>query len=54
MSKNKTQDQYHLTVEDKISIYELFAKYARSVDTKDYELYKSVFWDDAVIDYRNA
>lgn len=29
----------------------LLYRYARAVDTKDWELYRSVFTDDAVIDY---
>ena len=29
-------------------------RYARAVDTKDWELYRSVFTDDAVIDYSSA
>lgn len=39
---------------DKIEIYELLARYARGVDTKDWELYKSVFTPDAFIDYSSA
>jgi hypothetical protein len=39
---------------DKIEIYELLARYARGVDSKDWELYKSVFTPDAFIDYSSA
>jgi SnoaL-like domain len=38
-------------VADELAIAALLARYARSVDTKDWELYRSVFTDDAVIDY---
>jgi ketosteroid isomerase-like protein len=38
-------------VSDHGDIAALLAKYARAVDTKDWELYRSVFSDDAVIDY---
>jgi 3-phenylpropionate/cinnamic acid dioxygenase small subunit len=41
-------------VHDKLEIYELLARYARGVDSKDWELYKSVFTPDAFIDYRSA
>jgi 3-phenylpropionate/cinnamic acid dioxygenase small subunit len=39
---------------DKIEINELLARYARGVDSKDWELYKSVFTPDAFIDYSSA
>jgi ketosteroid isomerase-like protein len=32
----------------------LLYRYARAVDTKDWDLYRSVFTDDAVIDYSSA
>lgn len=32
----------------------LLYRYARAVDTKDWELYRSVFTDDAYIDYSSA
>lgn len=32
----------------------LLYRYARAVDSKDWELYRSVFTDDAVIDYSSA
>ena len=39
---------------DKIEIQELLARYARGVDDKDWELYRSVFTADAHIDYTSA
>ena len=39
---------------DKIEIRELLARYARGVDTKDWELWKSVFTPDATLDYSSA
>jgi len=36
---------------DELAITRLLYRYARAVDTKDWELYRSVFTDDAVIDY---
>lgn len=42
------------TVSDKLEIHELLARYARGVDDKDWELYRSVFTDDAFIDYSSA
>lgn len=39
---------------DKLEIQELLARYARGVDTKDWELWKSVFTPDAQIDYSSA
>ena len=41
-------------VGDKLEIHELLARYARGVDTKDWELYRSVFAPDATIDYTSA
>ncbi|KUH85180.1 MULTISPECIES: nuclear transport factor 2 family protein [unclassified Mycobacterium] len=41
-----------LSVEAEIAA--LLYRYARAVDTKDWELYRSVFTDDAVIDYSSA
>ncbi len=35
-------------------IVALLYRYARAVDTKDWPLYRSVFTDDAVIDYSSA
>ncbi len=39
---------------DKLEIHELLARYARSVDDKDWDLYRSVFTADAHIDYTSA
>jgi len=39
---------------DKIEIRELLARYARGVDSKDWELWKSVFTPDATFDYSSA
>jgi hypothetical protein len=41
-------------VADKLEIHELLARYARGIDTEDWELWKSVFTDDAVVDYSRA
>ena len=41
-------------LQDKIEIQELLARYARGVDTRDWELWKSVFTEDAVLDYTSA
>ncbi len=41
-------------VQDKLEIHELLARYARGVDTKDWELWKSVFTLDALVDYSSA
>lgn len=41
-------------VHDKIEIHELLARYARGVDSKDWELWKSVFTADATLDYSSA
>ena len=39
---------------DEAEIARLLYRYARAVDTKDWELYRSVFTQDAVIDYSSA
>ena len=41
-------------VEDQLEIRALLARYARGVDTKDWETYRSVFTEDAHIDYSSA
>ena len=41
-------------VSDEAEIAGLLYRYARAVDTKDWELYRSVFTDDAHIDYSSA
>ena len=38
-------------ISDELEISALLTRYARAVDTKDWDLYRSVFTDDAVIDY---
>lgn len=44
----------HAGVSDDAEIARLLYRYARAVDTKDWELYRSVFSDDAYIDYSSA
>ncbi|WP_264022485.1 nuclear transport factor 2 family protein [Mycolicibacterium pyrenivorans] len=39
---------------DETAIAQLLYRYARAVDTKDWQLYRSVFTDDAHIDYSSA
>lgn len=41
-------------VADELEIAALLNRYARAVDAKDWELYRSVFTDDAQIDYSSA
>ena len=41
-------------VADKLGIQEQLARYARGVDTHDWELWKSVFTEDAVVDYSQS
>jgi 3-phenylpropionate/cinnamic acid dioxygenase small subunit len=41
-------------LEDKIEIGELLARYARGVDSKDWDLWRSVFTPDAYVDYSSA
>jgi uncharacterized protein (TIGR02246 family) len=41
-------------LQDKIEIQELLARYARGLDTKDWEVWKAVFTPDAVLDYSSA
>jgi ketosteroid isomerase-like protein len=41
-------------VSDEAEIARLLYRYARAVDTKDWDLYRSVFTDDAHIDYSSA
>lgn len=40
-----------MTIADELEIHRLLARYSRSLDTRDWELFRSVFTDDAVIDY---
>lgn len=39
---------------DQVEITNLLTRYAHAVDTKDWELYRSVFTADAIIDYSSA
>jgi hypothetical protein len=39
---------------DQLEITALLNRYARAVDTKDWDLYRSVFTDDAHIDYSSG
>lgn len=41
-------------VADRIEIAELLARYARGLDTKQWDVWRSVFVADAYIDYRSA
>ena len=41
-------------VADKIEIHELLARYARGVDTHDWDLWRSVFTEDAIVDYSQS
>lgn len=43
-----------LRISDELEITALLNRYARAVDTKDWELYRSVFTEDAHIDYSSA
>ncbi len=42
------------TLADRIEIGDLLTRYATSVDTKDWDLFRSVFTEDATIDYTSA
>jgi 3-phenylpropionate/cinnamic acid dioxygenase small subunit len=42
------------TLADRLEINDLLTRYAHSVDSKDWALYRSVFTDDAFIDYESA
>lgn len=41
-------------ISDRLEIQEALARYARAVDSKDWQLWKSVFTADAYLDYRSA
>jgi hypothetical protein len=41
-------------LQDRLDIHELLARYARGVDDNDWDLYRSVFTEDAYIDYSSA
>ena len=38
-------------VQDQLDIAALLARYARAVDTEDWELWRSLFTEDATVDY---
>jgi len=42
------------TLADRLEINDLLTRYAHSVDSKNWTLYRSVFTDDAFIDYESA
>jgi SnoaL-like domain len=44
----------HQRISDELEIAALLNRYAGAVDTKDWQLYRSVFTDDAHIDYSEA
>lgn len=41
-------------IQDHIQIQHLLTQYARAVDTKNWELYRSLFTEDAILDYSSA
>lgn len=41
-------------VADRLEIHELFARYARGVDRKQFDVWKTVFTDDAVMDFTSV
>jgi 3-phenylpropionate/cinnamic acid dioxygenase small subunit len=41
-------------LQDKMEVHELLARYARGVDTRDWDLWRSVFTPDATVDYSSA
>ncbi|WNG87218.1 nuclear transport factor 2 family protein [Mycobacterium sp. ITM-2016-00317] len=41
-------------ISDRLEIQSLLSKYARAVDTRDWDLWRSLFTDDAVVDYSSA
>lgn len=41
-------------ISDRLEIGDLLARYARAVDTKDWALWRTVFTEDAHLDYRSA
>lgn len=42
------------TLADRLEIQDLLTRYAHAVDTKDWDLYRTVFTPDAFIDYESA
>lgn len=51
---NQAQVTDAARVADQLEIAALLTRYARAVDTKDWDLYRSVFTEDAHIDYSSA
>lgn len=51
---NQTREMDAQRLSDELPITALLNRYARAVDTKDWNLYRTVFTDDAVIDYSSA
>jgi hypothetical protein len=43
-----------LAIADRLEIQEQLARYARGVDTRDWDLWKSVFTPDAIVDYSKS
>jgi 3-phenylpropionate/cinnamic acid dioxygenase small subunit len=41
-------------ISDRLEIEDLLTRYAHAVDTKDWDLYRTVFTEDAFIDYESA
>ncbi|ANI42472.1 nuclear transport factor 2 family protein [Mycolicibacterium vaccae] len=41
-------------ISDRLEIEALVHKYARAVDTRDWDLWRSLFTDEAVVDYSSA
>jgi len=41
-------------ISDRLEIQGLLAKYARAVDTRDWDLWRSLFTEDATVDYSSA
>lgn len=41
-------------IADKLEIHEQLARYARGVDTQDWDLWRSVFTEDATVDYSRS
>lgn len=41
-------------ISDRLEIQGMLAKYARAVDTRDWVLWRSLFTDDATVDYSSA
>ena len=50
----QSRDVDHQYLADRLAISDFLTTYAHAVDTKDWELYRSLFTDDAEIDYTAA